>query len=128
MGLNLYNFFRTFLSSKCILRIVFSVILSIPSVGYGENFLCRPWSNVVTGIEIGDSFTSQIEDGTISFLGEQRPLAFAQLIYSHPLNDIFMAASGEIVTAGFEGQRVRINVYFPNKEVRFFVTASCSRV
>ena len=117
-----------FLTIKSICRIILLVGLFIPSVGYSENFLCRPWSNVVTGIEIGDSFTSQIEDGKIVFLGDQRPIAFAQLIYSHPLNDIFMAASGEIVTAGFEGQKVRISVYFPNKDVRFFVTASCSKV
>ena len=51
-----------------------------------------------------------------------------QLIYSHPLNDIFVAASGEVVTAGIEGQRIRVNVYFPNKDTKFFVTASCSRV
>ena len=59
--------------------------LFLPSLVSGETFLCRPWSNVASGKEIGDSFTSQIEDGKISFLGEQRPLAFAQLIYSHPL-------------------------------------------
>ena len=102
--------------------------LLFPFFCYGQNYLCRPWSNVVTGVEIGASFTSKIENGIISFFGEQRPLAFAQLIYSHPLNDIFMAASGEIVTASLQGQRIRINVFFPNKEVKFFVTASCSRV
>ena len=102
--------------------------LLTPTFVFSDNFLCRPWSNVVTGKEIGESFTSQIVGGVISFLGEKRPLAFAQLIYSHPLNDIFMAASGEIVTAGFEGERIRINVYFPNKQVQFFVTSSCGQV
>ncbi len=113
---------------KFILKMAVILSFLLPSFSYGQNFLCRPWSNVVTGIEIGDSFTFQIKDGGISFFGEQRPIAFAQLIYSHPLNDIFLAGSGEIVTAASEGKRVRINVYFPNKAVQFFVTASCSRV
>ena len=98
------------------------------SPSFGNNFLCRPWSNVVTGIEIGDSFTFEVKDGIISFRGEQKPVPFAQLIYSHPLNDIFVAASGEVVTAGIEGQRIRVNVYFPNKDANFFVTASCSQI
>ena len=126
---------KTILKSKVssfkkslILNMLVFLSLTLPSLSYGENFLCRPWSNVLTGIDIGNSFTSQIRDGGISFLGEKRPVAFAQLIYSHPLNDIFLAASGEIVTASPEGNRVRINVYFPNKAVRYFVTASCSRV
>ena len=114
---------------KCfLLNIVVCLSLALPSLGYGENFLCRPWSNVLTGVDIGNSFSTQIRDGGISFLGETRPVAFAQLIYSHPLNDIFLAGSGEIITAGPEGNRVRINVYFPNKAVQYFFTASCSRV
>ena len=111
------------------------VLLSFLGVGllgmspcFGNNFLCRPWSNIVTGAEIGDSFTFDIKDGIIAFRGEEKPVPFAQLIYSHPLNDIFVAASGEVVTAGIEGQRIRVNVYFPNKDAKFFVTASCSRV
>lgn len=106
--------------------LVLGVLLASPS--FGNNFLCRPWSNIVTGVEIGDSFTSDIKDGVIAFRGKQKPVSFAQLIYSHPLNDIFVAASGEIVTAGIEGQRIRVNVYFPNKDTKFFVTTSCSRV
>ena len=117
-------------------RLTFTLILmSLLGVGligvspsFGNNFLCRPWSNIVTGAEIGDSFTFEIKDGIIAFRGEQKPVPFAQLIYSHPLNDIFIAASGEVVTAGIEGQRIRVNVYFPNKDANFFVTASCSRV
>ena len=106
--------------------LVLGVLLSSPS--FGNNFLCRPWSNIKTGTEIGESFTADIKDGVIAFRGEQKPVSFAQLIYSHPLNDIFVAASGEIVTAGIEGQRIRVNVYFPNKDTKFFVTTSCSRV
>ena len=119
----LFLFYRRFASN-----IATILILLIPSLSYGQSFLCWPWSNVVTGSEIGESFTSQINDDGISFFGEERPVAFAQLIYSHPLNDIFLAGSGEIVTAGPEGQRVRINVYLPNKAVKFFVTTSCSRI
>ncbi len=100
----------------------------LPTCCFSQNFLCRPWVNVVTNKEIGTSFTFKIQDGVISFFGEQRPIAFAQLMYSHPLNDIFLAASGEIVSAGKDGERVRINIYFPNKEIKFFVTASCSQV
>ena len=128
MSENMFKF-RKF-CSKIILGLLILLMQFFlqPSLSYSQNFLCRPWFNVLTGIEIGNSFTSQIRDGGISFLGEERPLAFAQLIYSHPLNDIFLAGSGEIVTAGPEGERIRINVYFPNKAVKFFVTASCSRV
>ena len=113
---------------KCFLKLSFVVILFKPTVCYCEIFLCRPWMNSVSGISIGESFTSKIQDNVISFLGEERPLSLAQLIYSHPLHDIFMAASGEIVTAGFNGRRIKINVYYPNKDVKFFVTTSCSKV
>ena len=114
--------------TKLILMSFLGVGLLGVSPSFGNNFLCRPWSNIVTGTEIGDSFTFEIKDGIIAFRGEQKPVPFAQLIYSHPLNDIFIAASGEVVTAGIEGQRIRVNVYFPNKDAKFFVTASCSRV
>ena len=103
-------------------------LIWINSYAYGDSFLCRPWLNVNSGEQIGDSFTSEIKDGVISFLGAKKPISFAQLIYSHPLNDIFLAGSGELVTAGLEGARVRVNVYFPNKDARFFVTTSCSRI
>ncbi len=111
-----------------VLIIILLTVFCMPSLSYSQNLLCRPWSNTTTGTEIGDSFTSKVSDGVISFFGESRPIALAQLIYSHPINDIFLAASGEIVTAGFEGQGVRLNLYFPNKEVKFFVTARCSKV
>ena len=124
----MFKFYLFLLNRRFTANIAIILILFLPSLSYGQSLLCWPWSNVVTGSEIGDSFTSQINDGGISFFGEKRPVAFAQLIYSHPLNDIFLAGSGEIVTAGLEGQRVRINVYFPNKAVKFFVTTSCSRV
>ena len=116
------------LKRKFTLNMIIFLSLALPSFSYGQNFLCRPWLNVATGIEIGTSFSFQIKEGDISFFGEKRPVAFAKLIYSHPLNDIFLAGSGEIVTAGPEGKRVRVNVYFPNKAVKFFVTASCSSV
>lgn len=116
------------LKIKLILKSFLGVVLLGVSPSFGDNFLCRPWSNIVSGAEIGDSFTFEIKDGIIAFRGEQKPVPFAQLIYSHPLNDIFIAASGEVVTAGIEGQRIRVNVYFPNKDAKFFVTASCSRV
>ena len=116
------------LKIKLILLSFLGVVLLGVSPSFGDNFLCRPWSNIVSGAEIGDSFTFEIKDGIIAFRGEQKPVPFAQLIYSHPLNDIFIAASGEVVTAGIEGQRIRVNVYFPNKDAKFFVTASCSRV
>ena len=103
-------------------------LIWIDAYAYGDSFLCRPWLNVASGDQIGDSFTSEIKDGVISFLGVKKPISFAQLIYSHPLNDIFLAGSGELVTAGLEGSRVRVNVYFPNKEAQFFVTTSCSRI
>ena len=111
-----------------ILAIITSYFLCAPAASYSQNLLCRPWSNTATGVEIGDSFTSKVTDGLITFFGDHKPVAIAQLIYSHPTNDVFLAASGELVTAGIEGQGVRLNVYFPNKEVRFFVTARCSKV
>ena len=117
-----------FLQAGFVLLSFFGVGLLGVSPCFGNNFLCRPWSNIVTGVEIGDSFTFDIKGGIIAFRGEEKPVPFAQLIYSHPLNDIFVAASGEVVTAGIEGQRIRVNVYFPNKDAKFFVTASCSRV
>ena len=104
------------------------IFFLMPSVSYSQSLLCRAWINVSSGLEIGQSFTSKIDGGVITFFGEQRPVSSAQLIYSHPLHDIFMAASGEIVTASLEGQRVRINVYFPSKEIKFFVTSSCSKI
>ncbi len=116
------------LQKHFILAMVTSFFLCVPAVSYSQNLLCRPWSNTATGIEIGESFTSKVTDGVITFFGDHRPVALAQLIYSHPINDVFLAASGELVTAGIEGQGVRLNVYFPNKEVRFFVTARCSKV
>ena len=126
------DFFVTFIRfcSRLIsiLIVVFGLLFYTSSPNFGQDLLCRPWSNTVTGAEIGDSFTAKISDDVISFFGDQRPIAFAQLIYSHPLNDIFMSASGELVTAGFEGQRIRVNVYFPNQQVTFFVTSSCSKV
>ena len=128
MSKNIFKFKVCTFKKSFLLNMVVFVSFALPSFSYAENFLCRPWSNVLTGVDIGNSFTSQIRDGGISFLGEKRPVAFAQLIYSHPLNDIFLAGSGEIVTAGPEGNRVRINVYFPNKVVQYFVTSSCSRV
>ena len=117
-----------YLQARFILLSVLGVGLLGVSPSFGNNFLCRPWSNIVTGAEIGDSFTLDIRDGIIAFRGEEKPVPFAQLIYSHPLNDIFVAASGEVVTAGIDGQRIRVNVYFPNRDAKFFVTASCSRV
>ena len=116
------------LQARFILLSFFGAGLLGVSPSFGDTFLCRPWSNIVTGAEIGDSFTFDIKDGIIAFRGEKKPVPFAQLIYSHPLNDIFVAASGEVVTAGIEGQRIRVNVYFPNKDAKFFVTATCSRV
>ena len=113
---------------KLVPKVMFLIFFGFPSFCFGDNFLCRPWSNVETGNDIGASFTSKIESGSIFFIGENNPVAIAQLIYSHPLYDIFLAASGEIVTAGLEGKRIRINVYFPNNKVKYFVTTSCSRV
>ena len=116
------------LQARFILLSFLGVVLLGAYPCFGNNFLCRPWSNIVTGSEIGDSLTFDIKDGIIAFRGEEKPVPFAQLIYSHPLNDIFVAASGEVVTAGIDGQRIRVNVYFPNRDAKFFVTASCSRV
>ena len=117
-----------FIAKRFILTIFLSTILLLPSAGHSQNLLCRPWQNVSNGIEIGESFTAKIKDGLISFYGEQKPVSFGQLIYSHPLNDIFIAASGELVVAGFEGKGIRVKVYFPNKKVQFFVTTSCVKV
>ena len=108
--------------------IIYCFLSLYPSLSFGSNFLCRPWINVLTGEEIGASFTSKISDGVISFLGSERPVALAQLIYSHPLNDIFIAASGELVTASIEEEQVIIDVFFPQKEVRFFVRTRCRGV
>ena len=114
------------LSFKKYVLITFLIMISSsPSLANGQNLLCRPWQNVLTGIAIGESFTAKIDNGLISFFGEHRPTAFGQLIYSHPLNDIFIAASGELVAAGYEGTSVRVNVYYPNQDVKFFVTTSC---
>ena len=71
----------------CCLKAGF-VLLSFLGVGllgvspcFGNNFLCRPWSNIVTGVEIGDSFTFDIKDGIIAFRGEEKPVSFAQFIF-----------------------------------------------
>ena len=79
-------------------------------------------------IEAGREFISEIKDGTIVFLGDKKPVSLALLIYSHPSNDIFMAASGELVTAGPRENGIRIQVFFPNKDTFFFIFTSCKRI
>jgi hypothetical protein len=67
-----------FLKINSILISLFALGLLLASPSFGNNFLCRPWTNAVTGDEIGDSFTFQIQDGIIAFRGEQKPVPFAQ--------------------------------------------------
>ena len=128
MTLKPKSFNNTYFKKTLRFGITIFIFSCLPVLSYSQTLLCRPWLNSATGIAIGESFTSKVTDGVITFFGAKRPVALAQLIYSHPINDIFLAASGEIVTAGLEGQGVRLNVFFPNKEVKFFVTARCSKV
>ena len=93
-----------------------------------SSFLCRSWENSNTGSKIGESFISEIKDGVISFRGHKKPISFGQFIYSHPYIDIFMAASGELITVNFKDNFIKINVYFPNKSVSHFVKTNCSKV
>ncbi|MEE2774789.1 MAG: hypothetical protein VYE27_07745 [Pseudomonadota bacterium] len=100
------------------------------NVVHAAVFLCRPWVNLGDG---GDqfaraSFTSKIENGTISFFGEQRPVAIATTIATHPIYDIFLAATGEVVVAApVDDQKIKINIYFPNKNYTFFLKTFCNR-
>ena len=123
-----WRFNKIFVDSKYVFIFILLSGLCAPSLCLSQALLCRPWQNVFSNTKIGESFTSKIENGLISFFGEERPVSHAQLIYSHPLHDIFLAASGEIVTAALEGGGVSIKVYFPSTEVKFFVTASCRKV
>jgi hypothetical protein len=96
----------------------------------GEVFLCRPWGSVGSGGErfIGESFTSKIENGTISFFGDKRPVRFATMIATHPVHDIFLATTGEVLSATPMGNnQIKISIYFPNREYSFFLKTFCNQ-
>ncbi len=119
------SFFRQLLFPT----VVFYLSISfLTSYAHADSFLCLPWKNSNTRSKIGESFLLEINHGVISFRGENKPISFAQFIYSHPLHDIFLAGSGEIVTAGLKGQQVHLNVFFAQSDVRFFVMTTCKRV
>ena len=114
--------------SLLIFPVFFIVNTSWLSYSHANSFLCQPWKNSDAREKIGESFISEIKDGTIVFLGDKKPVSLALLIYSHPSNDIFMAASGELVTAGPRENGIRIQVFFPNKDTFFFIFTSCKRI
>ena len=78
----------------------FIVILFLisSSVATSQDFFCRPWLKVSDREFFGESFSLKIENGEIFIRGASSPINFANLIYSHPLYDVFMAPSGEIIT------------------------------
>jgi hypothetical protein len=97
-------------------------------VSFSQDFLCRPWVKMSEREQFGESFRVKIENGDILLIGSSNPVNFAKLIYSHPLYDVFMAASGEIITAGVSGLNIKVKIYFPNEDNFYFITTKCTGI
>ena len=68
--------------SLLIFPVFFIVNTSWLSYSHANSFLCQPWKNSDAREKIGESFISEIKDGTIVFLGDKKPVSLALLIYS----------------------------------------------
>ena len=105
----------------------FTVTLLTMCLGmaFSQDFFCRPWLQIPDRETFGESFSIKIENGEIFIRGISSPISYAKLIYSHPLYDVFMAGSGEIITAGVIEPNVKLNIFFPNEDIFYFVKTSC---
>ncbi len=109
---------RLILLTFTFLMIAFNLLLA-------QDFFCRPWLKVDNRETFGESFSIKIENGDVFIRGTSSPITNAKLVYTHPLYDVFMSASGEIVTAGVTNGELKLNMFFPNEDIFYFITTSC---
>ena len=108
----------------------FFILLIFSSKLFATNYLCDAWTNTLTLEKQIDTFTANIEGGTLNLRGtKDLPTdipKFSQLSLSLPNYDLFLSPKGTIITAApISDTSFRIYVFFPEIERRWFWFSKC---